>query len=143
MARAFAQELTPDQLSLRMNALSAMEHNPFIRIAPLPVKNIALRLARHMSDVGETAVISNVGRVTMPPELTPYIRSFHVLASTKKLQLCVCSFGDRLQLGFTSAFTSTGLQRQFLAVLAEQGIQAQVASNGFFPAQTPAAGKGD
>ena len=143
VAKAFAQELTPDQLSLRMNALAAMEHNPFIRIAPLPVKNIALRLARHMSDVGETAVISNVGKVAMPPELAPYIRSFHVLASTKKLQLCVCSFGDRLQLGFTSAFAGTGLQRQFLAVLAEQGITAQVASNGFFPAQTPAAGKED
>lgn len=134
VAKAFSQELTPDQLSLRMNALSAMEHNPFIRIAPLPIKNIALRLARHMSDIGETAVISNIGKVTMPPELVPYIRSFHVLASTKKLQLCVCSFGDRLQLGFTSAFADTDLQRQFLAVLAEHGIQAEVASNGFFAA---------
>lgn len=132
VSQCFQQELNPQRLARRMNAMADLEHNPFVRIAPLPVKDVVLRQARHMSDTGETMVLSNVGRVTMPEELTRYIQSFHVFASTKKTQLCVCSFEDQLQLGFTSAFAGTDLQRQFLSILRQQGIELQIASNTYF-----------
>ena len=87
-----------------MNRLAQLEHNPLIQLVPLPIKNVVLRMARHINDVGETAVISNIGRVTLPEAACPYVESFHVFASTLKTQICLCSFGDRLQMGFASAW---------------------------------------
>ncbi|HBL84610.1 MAG: hypothetical protein A2Y17_10555 [Clostridiales bacterium GWF2_38_85] len=129
--RSFKEELQKDRLSARMNKLSALEHNPFIRIAPLPLKNIALRWGRRIADSKVTAVISNVGKVDMPQEMASYIDMFGVLASTLRLQLCISSFGDRLQMGFTSSFVSTDIQKNFFRMLTENGIDVEIRSNDF------------
>lgn len=122
----FRRELQRDRLAVRMNRLADLEHNPLIQIVPLPLKNIVLRHVRHMNDKGETAVISNIGRIVLPEAMVPYVESFHVFASTLKTQLCVCSFGDRLQLGFSTAYSDTGLERNFVRLLIEQGIEAEI-----------------
>lgn len=124
----FKQELKRDRLAVRMNRLANLEHNPLIQVVPLPLKNIVLHNARHISDRGETAVISNLGKITLPEPLRPYVHSFHVFASTLKTQLCVCSYGDRLQLGFSTAFSDAGLERRFFRLLIEQGIDVQVSA---------------
>ena len=35
VSETFKTELTKERLSIRMNELAALEHNPFVRIAPL------------------------------------------------------------------------------------------------------------
>ncbi len=127
----FKQELCPERLSVRMNQLAQLEHNPLVQIVPLPVKNVVLRQARRLSDREETAVISNIGRVTLPEPLTPYVDSFHIFASTLKTQLCLCSFGDRLQMGFSSAFEGAGLQQRFFRRLASEGVAITVSATDF------------
>ena len=122
----FKRELKRERLEIRMNRLAQLEHNPLIQLVPLPIKNVVLRMARHINDVGETAVISNIGRVTLPEAACPYVESFHVFASTLKTQICLCSFGDRLQMGFASAFETPGLQRNFFRLLTEKGILVQI-----------------
>lgn len=129
---AFKEKLTPAVLSAKMNRFAAMERNFFAKIAPLPLKDLSLKCARHIENLHETAVISNLGRVSMPPELCPYIDSFGVLASTLGLQLCMCSFGDKLQIGFTSAFISTEVQKNFIRALTSQGVEAVVRSSRYF-----------
>lgn len=127
----FASLLTKEKLGLRINGLAALEHNPFVKIAPLPVKDLALRAARQIGVKGETVVISNVGKVQMPENLCGYIDCFSVFASTNKLQLCLCSFGDRLCLSFSSAFVNTDIQRNFVRRLTAEGIEAIVNCNMF------------
>lgn len=131
VSETFQKELTKEKLSIRMNRLAALEHNPFVKIAPLPIKNFGLRAARRFTDMGVTAVISNVGKIEMPPQMAPYIRLFDVLSSTPKLQLCICSFGDTLTVSFTSAFIATDIQRNFIRSLTEKGIAAEIRSNDF------------
>lgn len=127
----FRRELTKEKLSVRMNSLAALEHNPFIKIAPLPVKNFGLKIARKVSDIGVTAVISNIGKIEMPQQMGQYIKLFDVFSSTPKLQLCLCSFGDNLTLSFSSAFIGTDIQRNFIRALTKQGIPAEIRSNDF------------
>lgn len=127
--RQFKEKLTKEQLSIRMNRLASLEHNPFVKIAPLPLKNFVLHTARRIGVRGETIVISNIGRVIMPSEFDSYIDRFNIFASTLKLQLCVCSYGDRLTLNFSSAFVSTAVQCAFVRRLTAAGIEAEIQSN--------------
>lgn len=125
----FKEQLTKEKLSIRMNRLASLEHNPFVKIAPLPFKNFVLHTARRIGVKSETVVISNVGKVLMPAEFDSYIKRFSVFASTLKLQLCVCSFGDVLSLGFSSAFISTQVQCNFVRMLTKDNISVEIQNN--------------
>lgn len=132
ISRNLKEKLTKEYLSAKMNRLAAIERNPFAKIAPLPLKNISLKIARAVEERNQTAVISNVGKVTMPQELAEYISLFGVLASTLKLQVCMCSFGDNLNVSFTSAFVSTDIQKNFVRFLSKQGVDVTIRSNEFY-----------
>lgn len=130
--KGFKEELTREKLEIRMNNLAALEHNLAVQLAPLPLKNFVLRIAKLLSDRAETAVISNVGRAVMPKEMMRYIRLFSAFASTLKLQLTLVSCGDTLSLGFTSAFASTEIQKNFFRRLTEAGIPVEIRCNEYY-----------
>ncbi len=132
---SFKHELTKEQLIIRMNNFASLERNPFVKIVPRPIKNVVLRLSRHIKDLNETAVISNIGKVSMPEILDPYIDKFGVLISTLKIQLCMCSYKDNLQIGFTSAFLSTDIQKNFFRELSSQGVEIEIRTNDYYSAQ--------
>ena len=128
-AQTFQRELTRDRLGARLNILSKIEHNAFARATPLVLKDICLRLAYDFSSWEETAALSNIGRVTMPKEMVPFIRLFHVFVSTDRLQICMCSFEDQMSISFSSAFTHTDIQRRFFRSLSGLGIPVTIISN--------------
>ena len=132
MARGFKEELTRDMLEIRMNSLTSLEHNLPVQLAPLPIKNFVLKLAKLLSDRTETSVISNVGKAVMPPEMMPFIEGFSSFASTLKLQLTLVSCGDRLSFGFTSALAGTEVQRNFFRQLTEAGIPVEIRCNDYY-----------
>ncbi len=131
LKKTFKEELTPEKLSARMNKMAAFEHNA-ARIAPLPFKNFVLRRAVEIKEKYETSVISNIGKITMPEEMEHHIDLFGILISTTRKQLCVCSFKDKLQLGFTSGFVDTDIERNFFRLLTCSGIEVEIRSNDFF-----------
>ena len=131
--RAFKEELTREKLEVRMNKLSGLEHNLAAQLAPLPLKNLVLKMAKLWAEGSETAVISNVGKASMPQGMMPYIDRFSAFASTLKLQLTIVSCGDRLSLGFTSAFWGTEIQKNFFRALTAAGIPVEIYCNDFYP----------
>ena len=130
--KSFKHELTKERLVIRMNNFASLERNLFIKIVPRPIKNIVLRASRHLKDLNETAVISNIGRVTMPDILDKYIDKIGVLISTLKLQLCICSYNDNLQIGFTSSFLSTDIQKNFFRSLSKNGVNVEIRTNDYY-----------
>ena len=76
------------------------------------------------SDV--TAIFSNMSVVKMPEAYVPYIERFGVYTSTPKTELCMCSFEDKLSLGFTSRYDSMNIKRNFFQILSELGIHSKV-----------------
>ncbi|MDE6593935.1 MAG: hypothetical protein K2K57_12865 [Oscillospiraceae bacterium] len=126
---SFEKQLTRENLALRMNSLASLEHNPIARIAPLPLKNEVLKIARHISLKSETSVISNVGRIKMPEEFDGLIKRFSVIVSTQNIQLNICSYNDTLQMGFTSSFAASDVQREFFHLLTSHEIAVTVRSN--------------
>ncbi|MCD7800263.1 MAG: hypothetical protein LUG94_03515 [Ruminococcus sp.] len=133
--KSFKHELTKERLVIRMNNFASLERNPFIKIVPRPIKNVVLRVSRHIKDLNETAVISNIGKVTMPDILDEYIDKFGVLISTLKLQLCICSYKDNLQIGFTSSFLSTDVQKNLFRTLSKNGVSVEIRTNDYYLSQ--------
>lgn len=125
----FKENLTPENLSQRINTLSSLEHNYFLRIIPLKIKDISLRIANNIVDKSNTSTISNVGKIEMPDEVKPFISSFDIFVSTNKLQTCICSYDDILRISFTSAFISTDIQRSFFRKLTSMGIKVDIIAN--------------
>lgn len=118
----FARELTIERVADHMNELIALEVHPLLRIAPLELKNLCIRVGARYAEKDVTAILSNISQVGMPQEYAPYIERFGFYTSTPKMELCVCSFGDRLTLGFTSRFDTDNILRNFYNILKEQGI---------------------
>ena len=125
----FKRELTPEGLARRMNAFIVMEHNFGVRAVPLVIKDWALMAANWYAQKGTTCSISNVGRVRMPEPAAPYIHSFDVFSSTDSLQVCICSFGGRLSVSFTSHYVSAEVEKRFFRTLSEAGVQVELTDN--------------
>ena len=55
----------------------------------------------------------------------PYIERFGVYTNTPKLELCLCSFQDKLSFAFTSRYDTVNIERNFYRLLKEQGITSE------------------
>jgi hypothetical protein len=127
--KALKDKVTIEKLSERMSRLSALENKFAAKIIPVIIKNPIMKIAALLEDKGITAAFSNVGRIDMPEELKPYIKLFDVFASTKKLQVCLCSYNDNCVISFTSQFVSTDVQRKFFKTLSGYGLDVEITTN--------------
>ncbi len=125
----FKENLTEERLAKRINKLSSLEHNFLLRAIPLVIKDIALKVANSIVDRSYTSTLSNVGKVVIPDEIKQFISSFDIFVSTNKLQACVCSYENKLRIGFTSAFVSTEIQRRFFKQLTSLNLPVIIESN--------------
>ncbi|GHU93545.1 hypothetical protein FACS1894208_03190 [Clostridia bacterium] len=126
---SFRRQLTPENLRGIISRYSALENNPLIRTVPLPVKIPFLALSGMRADGEDTVAFSNIGKISMPAGAAEHIRLFDVFVSTKRPQLCLCSFGDTLAVSVSSPLADTGIQRRFFRRLAETGTSVRVISN--------------
>lgn len=126
MKEAFGKDSLREEISCRMNDLVRLEKNPFLRAVPLEIKNLFLMAGTTLGGRSVTAVYSNIGRIRMPERYEGYIERFGFFASTDKLQLCSCSYGDALVLGFTSKIMNSNICRNFVNILKGQGIACRV-----------------
>lgn len=122
----FKEELTQRKMAEHMNEYIALEKNPFLRIAPLELKNVCMNAGAKLVDHELTAIFSNMSVVDMPEEYRPYIERFGVYTSTRKIELCACSFGDVLSLGFTARCDSENIMRNFFQILSSMGISYKI-----------------
>lgn len=129
LKKKFEENLTPQRMEKRINKLASLEHNFILRIIPLAIKDIILKIANNIVDRSYTSTLSNVGVINMPDDIKPFIYSFDIFVSTNKLQACVCSFENQLRISFTSAFISTEIQRRFFKTLTDMGIPVIIESN--------------
>ena len=59
-----------------MNSYAALEHNRAVKIVPLTLKDLGIRGISSLMQRGVTSTVSNVGKVTMPEIMVPYIEKF-------------------------------------------------------------------
>ncbi|GHU69806.1 hypothetical protein FACS1894184_14370 [Clostridia bacterium] len=122
-------QLTQENLSNIISHYSAFENNPLVKAIPLQLKIPILAAIGRKANGEDTAALSNIGRITMPEDMSQYIRLFDVFVSKNRPQICLCSFGDTLAVSMSSPLVDTGIQRWFFRQLAQMGISIQIVSN--------------
>jgi len=123
------ENLLAPRLHERINSLCYLENSLSIRLVPLVLKDRILYAAGRLAARQATASFSNVGKVTVPAELEPYIHLFGAFASPDKLQAGVCSFGDRYVISFAGPFPSHDVERAFFRSLSQMGIDVEIAAS--------------
>ena len=127
----FEQELEKDKIAMHMNDYVRIEKNIFVRAVPLEIKKYFLMIGANLGSRSITAVYSNIGIIRLPEEYREYIRHFGIFASTNSLQMCSCSYGDEMVLGFTSKIPDDSIQRNFRRMLSEEEIPHRELKNDF------------
>ena len=129
--KQFETELVKEKIAMNVNGYVRLEKNPLIRAVPLEVKKYFLMVGAAWGNRRITTVYSNIGVVRFAEEYNQYIQRFGFFTCTEALQLCSCSYGDELLLGFTSKIPGESIQRNFMRYLEEDEIPFTVERNDF------------
>ena len=138
---SFRKQLRQDQVELTMNSYAALEHNIAVKVVPLLIKNLVVSAINARMQRGITGTISNVGKITVPEEMAPYIEKFSCFMAAPEVQVCLCSYKDKLVFGVASAFIQQPIIRDFFRDMVDMGIEVVLESNDFDRA-VPAFGEG-
>ena len=129
-----SMQVTPQQMAARAAANVQPERTLAMKMAPLPLKNLAMRLVYRV--VGErkgTLNISNLGLTGLPPELQPYVcfLDFIIGPQITYFNNCgVVSYQKVTRINLIRSLQEPELERRFLTKLVEQGLEVTVESNG-------------
>jgi NRPS condensation-like uncharacterized protein len=128
-----AGDMKKEKFVEKISANVAAELNPFMRLTPLVMKNIALRTAYNR--YGErlvTSTLSNLGVVTLPESMGAYVSRFDfILGPPVKNMLCcaVCTFGGRAVISFSSVMEEADIDRFYFRHLAREGLDVVIETN--------------
>ena len=120
-------------MAARVAANVQASQNLLIRIMPLPVKNLALRLVyRRVGESKGSINISNLGKTRLPKEMEPYVRflDFTIGPQATYFNNCsVVSYGGSTRINLIRSTLEPSLERDFLTRLVELGLEVTVDSN--------------
>jgi NRPS condensation-like uncharacterized protein len=126
-------DVNKEKLLEKIGANVSAERSPFVRLAPLFLKNIALRTAYNL--YGEklvTTTLSNVGVVSVPDSMKSFIKRFDFVLGAPSLNAfscAICSFGDSMTVSFSRVMEETDVERFFFRFLAKKGLDIVIESN--------------
>ncbi len=136
----FSSQLTKEHMQKLIAYNVSNEKNKFLRLTPLFLKNLGIRLIYQRSSRAFTTTLSNLGLIRMLPAYEPFVESFHFImgASLKQPFKCVvCSYGSQLIFTCSSAFADNRLQQAFFHHLEEDGVRLRVEGNGVYEGEKP------
>lgn len=106
------------------------ERNLIVKRIPLFIKSFMLKTFYSLGTGRYSGVVTNLGRVKFPPEISQLIDKFIFIPPppSKKLKAnCgVVGFENKLTLSFGNITTSNSLEQRFKTFLNEQGITCKI-----------------
>jgi hypothetical protein len=130
LAKEFDQNLkanlTPEKVKAQMDHYETMEHVAPIRVAPLFIKQFAVRRGSKLQDKKVSLVLSNLGVQKPPAELVPCIENYSGFCSSSNLFVAVTSYNGTLTLGISSPYNNTHVLKDFVRGLTSDGIHVTV-----------------
>lgn len=125
--------ITHQQMAARVAANVQAAQNPLIRIMPLPIKNLALRMVYHQVGESKGSInISNLGKTRLPREMEDYVRylDFTIGPLITCFNNCsVVSYGGATRINLIRSSREPKLERDFLTRLVQLGLEVTVDSN--------------
>lgn len=110
-------------------------NNLWLRLVPLMLKNMVMRLVYNKSALAHTSTVTNVGVIQIDPVYEPYVNMFYAFIAMSKgqsLKGTVTSYKNTLAFTFTSIFADTCVQKEFFRKIAEDGVSVKIETNGVY-----------
>ena len=123
-------QIDSKELGRQISRNVGAELNPVVRVLPLFLKDLHLSwLYSRMCENVYSGVLSNLGKVNIPKEMKPSIKSFRVLLYPNRVMKKSCaliSYQNDLHITFCSCIESRELERLFFTKISESGIAVKV-----------------
>ena len=116
-----------DYLDSKVRTLVHFEKSLPVRLLPLYVKDVGLRLINNYNNLSITGAITNLGAFPLPPAMDAIVDHMIILSSAVRPQVSIISYGDKLTLTINSPLASTQFQEAYLEILAEEGLLTEEA----------------
>jgi NRPS condensation-like uncharacterized protein len=124
--RELKESTTPERIKEQMNRYQNIEQLFLARMVPLFIKQPVVRFFSKRETGRVTAILSNLGRITMPAETAKYISGFTDFCSTDNIFITITSYGNDLVLGIATAYSGTGTIRRLLSYIKETGSEVSL-----------------
>lgn len=112
---------------------AATRLNPFIRIAPLFIKDFVVRqFYIRVQDKQSSAGLTNMGVIQTPEDMVPFIERFDAIMGqpfSARTNCAILSFQNTLTINFASSIIETDVETLFFRKLVQDGISVKIESN--------------
>ena len=126
-------EIQPEKMAARIAANVLPARNKALRLAPLFIKNIAMRsVYRRYGERKGCLNISNLGRISLPAEMEPYVKRVDFMIGvqlTYPNNCSVASCGNLTTINMIRNIQETELERRFFTNLVKLGLPVAIESN--------------
>ena len=128
-----AAQATPQRMAANIAANVGPQRNPLLRIMPLPVKTLVMRLVyRARGERGGCLNLSNLGVAEVPAPMAQYIERFEFIIGVQYTYPNNCSavsYGGKTCISMIRSIREPELERLFFSRLVELGIGVEIESN--------------
>ncbi|MBO5477361.1 MAG: hypothetical protein J6A15_06390 [Clostridia bacterium] len=131
--KEFKERLTEEEVLKVMSSNVKLGNNFFIKIIPLFLKNILVRIGYLEIRKHSTITYSNIGRIGILGDYQKYIKYFIMLIApdpVEKIKCSSCTFENKIVFTFTSILNDNKIERVFYEFLINKGIDVTIESNG-------------
>ena len=128
----FSKKLIEEEIIKTMSANVKLGNNLFIKIIPLALKKIIVRLSYLEIRKYTTTTFSNIGRIGIIGKYKNYIDYFLMLIApepVEKIKCSSCTFENKIVFTFTSILQDNKIEKAFYEFLKDKGIKVEIESN--------------
>ena len=119
VAENLIRELTNEKIEKIISGKVSLEKHMAARAIPLIFKDIGMELSGLIAGARQTMYFSNIGRITMPKALAPYVCQFDFFIGCAGRQICMCSYEDHMMVTCAGSSSPKDTERAFFRRLAE------------------------
>ena len=133
MAHQLAAETIPQRMAGRVTTNVMLQRNMLIRLIPLPLKRLCMRLVYALSGESKGCLnLSNMGVISLPEAMRGYIERFEFIIGVQYSypnNCSVVSWNGNTYVSMIRGIRETELERLFFSRLVELGIPVEIESD--------------
>ena len=133
MYHQLAAETIPQKMAGRVSTNVELQRSLPLRLIPLPVKTLAMRLVYALSGESKGCLnISNMGVVKLPESMAPHVERFDFIIGVQYSypnNCSVVSWQGKTYISMIRGIRDSELERLFFSRLVELGIPVDIESN--------------
>lgn len=129
-----AIEASEKMINVRMSTNVHSERNPLLRVVPLVLKNLVMKLVFLRSgDRTSSTTLSNLGMVELPEVMEERVARIDFMLGplhTNPVTCACATYRDTMVVNFTRTIREAMIEREFFRTLVKLGLHVTVESNG-------------